>query len=219
MAVGVDMGSAREAIEASIEPMSTGQAERLMPMVERAMAKAGIGFSDLDRIAVTRGPGTFTGTRIGIAAARALRLATGTALVGLSSLEVMAEEACRALAPSRIACPLVVAVDAHRGQVYVQVFDQADARSEPELLSIAQAAELASEEKITLAGSGAALVAAAAQDAGYAADAILPALQPNAAFLLLRALRDAPASTVHPLYLRPADAKPQVSKSLRRVAP
>lgn len=219
VAVGVDAGGALEKVEALFEPMATGQAERLMPMIDSAMRTAGLGFADLNRIAVTVGPGTFTGTRIGIAAARALALATGAGVVGMSSLQVMAEEVVRGLAHEQKNQALAVAVDAHRGQVYVQAFAAGTARAlaPVQLLDVEAAAHLARHEIMTFAGSGAALVVAAAAAHGYAAAAILPDLQPNAAFLLLAAQDAQPlADPPTPLYLRPADAKPQVGKSLAR---
>ena len=59
------------------EARERGHAERLMPMIAEVMEDAGLAFSDLDRIAVTVGPGTFTGVRVGVAAARGLALASG----------------------------------------------------------------------------------------------------------------------------------------------
>lgn len=219
VAVGVDAGGALEKVEAIFEPMSTGQAERLMPMIDHAMRTAGIGFAELHRIAVTTGPGTFTGTRIGIAAARALSLATGAAVVGFSTLQLMAEDAVRKLGHKHDDKSVVVTVDAHRGQVYAQSFAASTAQplSEPQLLDIGQAASLARASSIVLAGSGAALVAEAAASQGLAVEAVLPELQPNAAYLLLAAQNATPQDEPpRSLYLRPADAKPQAGKSLAR---
>lgn len=72
------------------EPMQRGHAERLAPMAEEVMASAGGRFDGLGRIAVTTGPGSFTGVRVGLAFARGLALALGVPIVGLSSLEVLA---------------------------------------------------------------------------------------------------------------------------------
>src|ERR1043165_9851133 len=73
------------------EPMERGHAERLAPMVEEAMK--GVDFSSLDRLAVTIGPGTFTGQRVGLAFMRGLRLALRLPLTGVTSLEAMAAQA------------------------------------------------------------------------------------------------------------------------------
>ena len=75
------------------EPMERGHAERLAPMVDEAMKKTGMDFSSLDRLAVTTGPGTFTGQRVGLAFMRGLRLALHRPLTGVTTLETMAATA------------------------------------------------------------------------------------------------------------------------------
>src|SRR5262245_44701860 len=126
----IELASARERFE-------TGHAERLVPMIGEVMEKAGLEFSDLARIAVTVGPGTFTGTRIGVAAARALALSTGLGVVGVSSLAVMADIAADEIGVRPTGEDLTVAVDARRGEVYVQLFapDRLPGKSQPMLLS------------------------------------------------------------------------------------
>src|SRR6202049_1267733 len=95
------------------EARERGHAERLMPMMAEVMDEAELAFSDLDRIAVTVGPGTFTGVRVGVAAARGLALASGAALVGATTLAVMAHQASELLGPARRGeRALAVAVDA-----------------------------------------------------------------------------------------------------------
>jgi tRNA threonylcarbamoyladenosine biosynthesis protein TsaB len=80
-----------DTVRASIsEPMSRGQAERLAPMARDVMAAAGARFADLDRIAVTTGPGSFTGVRVGLSFARALALALNRPCLGVSTLEALA---------------------------------------------------------------------------------------------------------------------------------
>jgi tRNA threonylcarbamoyladenosine biosynthesis protein TsaB len=197
-----------------MERFETGHAERLIPMIGEAMQQARLNFDHLGRIAVTVGPGTFTGTRIGVAAARALALATGAQTVGVSSLAVMAEVARREVtAPA-----LAVVVDARRGEVYAQLFGAGgglDAKSPPQLLSIEDAAQIG-DGAMVFVGSGSAAVAAAARGRRDAV-ARLPDLLPDAKALahLGGALEasDAPLVTI---YLRPPDAKPQDSKAVAR---
>lgn len=103
------------------EARERGHAEVLMPMIEQVMREAGSAYQDLDRIAVTIGPGTFTGTRIGIATARGLGLALAIPVIGETSLAVMAH-GIQARSGSEDQ-PLAIAVDARRGQIYFQHFD------------------------------------------------------------------------------------------------
>lgn len=72
------------------ESMNRGQAERLAPMVREAASAAGIAFSQLDRVAVTKGPGSFTGVRVGLSFARALALSLDIPCIGVSTLEALA---------------------------------------------------------------------------------------------------------------------------------
>jgi tRNA threonylcarbamoyladenosine biosynthesis protein TsaB len=199
---------------ARMERFETGHAERLMPMISEAMEEAGLRFDELQRIAVTVGPGTFTGTRIGIAAARSLALATDAETVGISSLAVMAAVARREIKADRLA----VVVDARRGEVYAQAFGPGgEATSPPQLLPVQQAALLGGSARIVFVGSGAAAVAADAARQGNDAQAALPGLLPDA--VALAQLAASPESSdvpLAPFYLRPADAKPQAGKAIAR---
>lgn len=211
VAVGRGLGGPQPQTVDLDAPMLSGHAEHLMPMIADVMTRAGLSFTDLDRVAVTTGPGTFTGTRTGIAATRALALATGCATVGLSSLAVMAA-ACAASST-----PLAVVVDARRGEVYLQTFANGAPLSEPEIVTIESAANAGPEGPITFAGSGAAAVAEVALRRGRSATAIEPDLLPRAADMLAMAIRMPPSDTpLRPLYLRPPDAKPQTANILTR---
>src|SRR5262249_29892610 len=104
------------------EGMATGHAERLMPMIGEVMQAARCTFADLDAIAVTEGPGTFTGLRIGVAAARAFSLAAGLPIRATSSLHLMAYRAMREIGSLRPREVLAAFVDARDNQSYVHVF-------------------------------------------------------------------------------------------------
>lgn len=198
-------------VSARFEPMAQGHAERLVAMIGEAMAEAGVSFADLDRIGVTTGPGSFTGTRICVAAARAFALAHRVPLVGLSSLAVMAVSAAeQAEGLGSSGRPILVAVDARRGEAYCQMFQPSGltALSEPRLLPIAEAGDLARMHKAFVPGSAAAAVIEAA-GAECGAVAGLPELLPDArcAVILVQSSTGTNRS-VAPLYLRPPDAKP-----------
>lgn len=219
--------TAFERLHGCFEPMQTGHAERLVSMIGEVMAAAGLGFGELNRIAVTHGPGSFTGTRISVAAARALALSFSAQFVAVSSLAVMAEQAKRILAsPSQADgkawigdASVLIAVDARRGDVYVQQFQSggADPVTEPLLLPAGVAATLGGTGSLIIAGSGAVAVAQAANACGRHATAHLPDLLPDARDLCrLAAMMQPGSGVIKPLYLRPADAKPQTGKSIER---
>src|SRR5665213_4149866 len=99
------------------QAMKRGHAEALMPLIARVMKASGIGFTALDRIAVTTGPGSFTGLRVGLSAARGIALASGKPAVGLTTLAAYA-----APVVSRDAGhPVLSAVDARHDHVYFQL--------------------------------------------------------------------------------------------------
>src|SRR5260370_17421200 len=80
------------------QPMKRGHAEALMPLIARVMNASGVAFAALDRIAVTTGPGSFTGLRVGLSAARGIALAAGKPVVGLTTLAPYAAPAVPATA-------------------------------------------------------------------------------------------------------------------------
>src|SRR3954462_1163864 len=99
-------------------PRVRGHAEALMPLIGRVMKQAALEFSELDRIAVTTGPGSFTGLRVGIAASRGIALATGKPAIGLSTLAGLAAP----LIADDDSTNVVAAIDARHDHVYLQVF-------------------------------------------------------------------------------------------------
>jgi tRNA threonylcarbamoyladenosine biosynthesis protein TsaB len=139
------------------QPMARGHAEALMPLLARVMDRSGLTFSDLDRVAVTTGPGSFTGLRVGISAARGIALAAKIPAVGLSTLTAYAAPH---LDGSNTA-PIVCAIDARHDHVYLQVFSPGGhALTSPRLTTLREAAQAASPVSACIVGSAAQLVAA-----------------------------------------------------------
>src|SRR6202158_68008 len=99
-------------------PMVRGHAEALMPLVARVMSEAMLEFLELDRIAVTVGPGSFTGLRVGVAAARGIAVAAGKPAVGLTTLAAYAAPFFDADETKA----LLAVIDARHDQVYMQLF-------------------------------------------------------------------------------------------------
>ncbi len=203
------------------EEMSTGHAERLMPMIEEVLRDAGLGYGDLDALAVTIGPGSFTGARVGIAAVRGLALATGLAVFGTTSLALIAARAAAELAGDPVmtaVSAIEVCVDARRGQIYHQTFRLGRDRHRS-AVSILTSQAIAARPRnrlgdSVLVGSGAPLVAAAAAARGIKLDVAGVALLPDARFMFDQHLDrlEPPRS----LYLRSPDAKPQTAGVIPR---
>ena len=99
------------------QPMKRGHAEALMPLIARVIKEAGIAFASFDRIAVTTGPGSFTGLRVGLSAARGIALAANKTAVGLTTLAAYAAPVVSENAEQ----PVISAIDARHDQVYFQV--------------------------------------------------------------------------------------------------
>lgn len=178
------------------EVMMRGHAEALAPMVEAVMRDAGLAFADLDKLAVTTGPGSFTGQRVGLAFMRGLRVALNKPLAGVTSLAAMAAEA---LAQSGLEVAAAVH-DAKRDEVYIET----TAGQAAEVMTVAAAQALLSPyPSLALAGTGALLVAEACSSAR-----VMPILAPDAVWVARLAVAVADTgSSPRPLYLRPPDAK------------
>jgi tRNA threonylcarbamoyladenosine biosynthesis protein TsaB len=178
------------------EVMARGHQERLAPMARDVMAEAGIAFDRLDRIAVTVGPGSFTGLRVGIAFAKGLAFALGKPTVGIGTLEALAAEAPGLVFP---------AIDARRGQLYLQAFEDGRALMVPDALTAevaaARLAELSQGRPFTLVGSGAALLA------DFAPSATVIAAEGADARNVARLAAGRAPGPLKPLYLRAPDAK------------
>ena len=196
--------------------MARGHAESLMPMVAEVTQESGTAFAELDLIAATVGPGSFTGVRIAIAAARGLALVTHAGLFGTDSLSVMARTA---LASGEAGgAPFAVAVDARRGMLYLGLYDEAARKIEGPLLIAPDAAvDLLPPDLRMAAGSGAELLAAAGARQERSIATTLPELQPNAGALAeIAAAGGETLPVLKPLYLRAPDARPQAQAVPRR---
>jgi len=194
--------------------MVRGHAEALMPLVARVMHDATLEFSELDRIAVTVGPGSFTGLRVGVSAARGIAVAAGKPAVGLTTLA--------ALAAPYIAIddmtPLVAAIDARNDQVYMQMVGSGG-RSliQPRVASLRDAVRDAANARARLVGSAAAMMAAA-WPAGVQPPPVVDAARaPIIDWVAhLGAAAAQALSLPKPLYLRAPDAQPQDAAHLPR---
>jgi tRNA threonylcarbamoyladenosine biosynthesis protein TsaB len=192
----------RSVLAARYEEMPRGQAERLVPMVEEVRAEAGLAWSAIDLICVTIGPGSFTGVRIGLAAAQGFALVADLPILGLTTLEALAGAA----PPDR---PVLAAIDARRGQLYAQPFAPGlRPLAPPQALSPEQAAALAPPGAVVL-GSGAPLLKKGGSPLFAEEKGTVPFFPDAAIFGRLGFARTGEASRVppKPLYLRGADAK------------
>lgn len=195
--------------------MRRGHAEALMPMVDEAMAEGGLGFSGLQAIAVTVGPGAFTGIRIGLAAARGFALAAGLPLIGVTTLEAVAA------AQDSAGRLLLVALDTKREDVYAQVFHQ-DGAPWCDAIAILPdeiGAILPPGEAVAIAGDAAETVLDAQRGRSPALVRLSGPDLPDAAVVARLAARrfadDPPAAGAPPpgaLYLRPPDAIPLAAR-------
>jgi tRNA threonylcarbamoyladenosine biosynthesis protein TsaB len=189
------------------EPMERGHAERLAPMVRDVMRAAGLDFPALDRLAVTVGPGTFTGQRVGYAFMRGLRLALHRPLVGVTTLEAMAEAAMGKTG----ALSAAVLHDARRGEVYVgaagRIVIPVQIAALDDAVRMIRAAAAATGDALALAGSAA--DAAAVPLAEYGIKVVNAGIvSPDALWVARMALSaPEPATVPRPLYLRPPDAR------------
>ena len=195
-------------------PMLRGHAEALLPLVSRVMSEAGMEFGALDRIAVTVGPGSFTGLRVGVSAARGIAVAAGKPAVGLTTLAAFAAPY---IAVDDVT-PLVAAIDARNDQVYMQMFG-AGGRSliQPRLAGLREAVRDAAGGRARLVGSAAAMVAAA-WPAGVQPPPVVDAARaPIIDWVAhLGAAAAQALSLPKPLYLRAPDARPQDAAHLPR---
>ena len=200
------------------ETMTRGHAEALLPMIADVMNEAGIDFPRLDLIAVTVGPGAFTGLRIGLAAARGLALAAAVPCLGVTTLEAVVHGVSEG---ERAGATLLVALSTKRRDVYAQAFDaRLTPLAPPRALLPGDLMAMVPAGQVVVAGDAAREAAAMLTARGVdAAPSAAPALPDAAVVAAIAARRWTPgdvAPAPAPLYLRPPDAKIPTEDSRRR---
>lgn len=188
-------------------PMDRGHAEALMPLIDRVMTEVPGGFSSLGRIATTVGPGSFTGLRVGLSAARAMALATSLPLVGITTLSAYAAPFLDGGGERSVAS----VIDARHQHVYLQI-SAADGRIlvPPCIIAHAEAEALILSENARVVGSAPSLFADLAQNSRSSVVCEVDQPGPDSAWVArLAAFANPDEALPVPLYLRPPDAVPQ----------
>lgn len=191
------------------EEMKRGQSEALAPMIDRVMT--GHDYVNLSAVAVTRGPGAFTGLRIGLAAARGLALTIDKPCLGLSTFDVLSFQVMQ---NTDVVIPtdgvIVIAIETKRDDFYIQAIDEDGSFVVPPAAMMADdiRAALPEDRPLFIAGDGRDRLHMELGEAGPAMREIPNVIIPDASVLakcaqaFLEVPDDAPAS---PLYLRPPD--------------
>ena len=206
-AAGVLDTEAAELIAQESLAMKRGHAEALMPLIARVIKAFGKGFDALDRIAVTTGPGSFTGLRVGLAAARGIALAANKPVVGLTTLSAYAAPVVSRNGEH----PVVSAIDARHDQVYFQVVSgNGGSLIRPRIAPIEEALDASRFGAPYLVGNAAAILSQR-----WKADApppfkVEPQPAPDIAWVAWLGAAVSPnTAPARPFYLRAPDAKPQ----------
>ena len=211
-AIGLAEGRNLRRLAGRHERMASGHAERLPVMLQEIAAEASVSLARIDRVAVTRGPGSFTGIRVGVAAARGLSLATGAEIVAATSLAVIGAAIEPTLPPDRA---LLVAMPGPRDLLAVELLGRSPVPAR--LVDLDGLQRLIRGQEIALAGAAAAAAASHLKAMGSDVAVVSEAGEPSADALLDMAPGLAPlAAPLVPLYLRDADAKPQLERALPR---
>jgi tRNA threonylcarbamoyladenosine biosynthesis protein TsaB len=195
-------------------PMARGHAEALMPLIATVMSDARTEFGELDRIAVTVGPGSFTGLRVGVAAARGIGLAAGKPVVGLTTLAAMAVPFIDADDTKS----LLVVIDARHDHVYMQLYGPGGRTLvAPRVVHLRDAIRAAMASPTRIVGNAAKLVEAAWPENERKPLLVNEVKAPDIVWVArLGAAADPDPASIKPLYLREADAHPQAAGVLPR---
>ena len=192
--------------------LGKGHAEHLMGVVGEALKNAGAAFADLDAIAVSVGPGSFTGVRVGVSAARGFALALKIPTIGVTTLEALAAEARDKFGTRNV----LSAFDSGRGEIQAAVYDGLGGTLyAPAVITLSRAAELATEFSPVLAGTAAKSIADAVPSQAFDIGSLC-ATADIAAYARLAAQKDTDGGKPAPVYLREPDAKPQAGFVLPR---
>ncbi len=192
--------------------LGKGHAEALLPMLERVIAKLDGGWSAVDRIGVVVGPGSYTGLRVGIAAARAVALATGRPAIGVTTLAALAAP----LVGVSEEVPIAAAIDARHGNLFFQLFSpDGHPLGEPAALSLTEAAQRIGDRPVHLVGSASpALHSVVSQTGGVARSSLAEAAPDIVCVAKLAAAADPKASPPDPVYVKPAQARPLAEQGI-----
>jgi tRNA threonylcarbamoyl adenosine modification protein YeaZ len=195
-------------------PMVRGHAEALIPLLARLLDEARMLLRNFDRVVVTTGPGSFTGLRVGISAARGIALAAGKPAVGLSTL--LAYAAPHLADDETI--PVVAAIDARHQHVYLQVFGPGGRTViAPRLAPLSEAVRAAAEAPARLVGSAAQAIADGLAAAGAVPVIVDARGAPDITWVArMGAAVPEGQSPPKPQYLRAPDAQPQNAAQLPR---
>lgn len=194
--------------------MTRGHAEALMPLLARVMQGSGFTFRDLDRVVVTTGPGSFTGMRVGIAAARGLGVATRLPVFGVSTLSAYAAPYLGVEDQG----PVVAAIDARHSHVYLQVFAPGGRTLlAPRLAPLEEAIRAASDARSWIVGSAARAVADGQSRTAPSPITVDAREAPDITWIAqLGAVAPEGQAPPSPQYLRAPDAQPQNASQLPR---
>lgn len=196
--------------------MKRGHAEALMPMIARVMQSANLAFASLDRIAVTVGPGSFTGLRVGISAARGLALAAKRPAVGLTTLSAYAA----AIVSQNRPAPVISAIDARHDHVYFQIVaGDGSQLVRPCVAPIDEAIAASQFGAPHLVGNAASILADRWPEDGPQPIAVDAQPAPDIGWVAwLGAAADPGATPARPFYLKAPDAKPAAAPPFAQAA-
>jgi tRNA threonylcarbamoyladenosine biosynthesis protein TsaB len=195
------------------QAMKRGHAEALMPLIARVMKEAGLPFPALDRIAVTTGPGSFTGLRVGLSAARGIALAAAKPVIGVTTLWAYAAPAVGENGEHVI----ISAIDARHDHVYFQVVrGDGSALTEPKVAPVAEALEASRFGAPHLVGNAAHMLAERWPGDTPPPVKVDAQAAPDIAWVARLGAADPATAPARPFYLRPPDAKPAANLPQRR---